>query len=347
MKLFIFLFFFVFISLSFADIHYSIESFHRETDLDSRSEQRNIVRYEDEKSLGLDMLFNVTMEFQYSFINSVSHISQENNDEFTVHVQDFFLLYQNQNSILKNDIFLTVGVQECSDSSFLSQNINAPGIELSAKQSEWRASSGYFLIPSNRKFFISQKKDYEYPRKQTSLWSSSFSFDLLKDSLYKTNILMNYDYYSNLDNQTAFQSGLRGNSSVGDEITSEFLYDYSIPSFALKFIRNFGKWDSVTSLSYGKNISAPDDFSDFFKISSGTSNEKVRILFSYLKIERDSMISLFTDEVINQTDVKGYLIDYLHNFREDFSIGFILGSFQKTYEASYRHSFNLFLKIKI
>lgn len=347
---FVFVYFLVFCELCFSTIQYSIDSFYRDSRLDKRTEQRSIVNYDEKVNIDSNLLFNLAMNFQYKIVNSTSYVSQEENSEFELNVDNFSISYAVEKNEWEVKSIITLGIQDASQFSYVSENIAASGVVWNLESSRLIGSSGLFQLPSQRKYYIAEASKEERGIQSSRMWSSSVNYELIKNQTYKTNVILNYDHFWQLDSNSSFNSGLRGNSTLGNELTSVFLYDYSIPSISMRLKTYIGKWDFIVNFDFGRNLGAPIENGQFYKISSGIVSDQSTLTLSYLQIARDSMVSIYTSEVLDRTNVEGFLLESLLCLKQDIWAGMKLGVFQNIDDiddSNTQYSLNLFFNLQV
>lgn len=304
-------------SVSYANnSEFALEYLSRDSQDGSFVAQRGIIGFDGKKNLENNYYGRLKTNLVFSSITSEQFIAKDEEESFSAYLEEFILGKKYKT------LDTTLGIQSPETKTLATKSVYGPGLKGIIDRDSIRLSSSLLTIPSFRRFYINSNNE----TKRAQLWSSTLEGKIpVGHDLIKTSI--NYDYFSNLGPNLSYQSGLRGNSTVGTELTSEFLYDYSILSVDINYETYLSGLKVIAEAQFGENQSAYSFENKFSLLSGAVGNEQVMAKASILEIQKNSMIAIYTPQEIDSTGIRGVQGQLNYNIQKQISMNLSLGNY--------------------
>lgn len=128
--------------------------------------------------------------------------------------------------------------------------------------------------------------------------------------------------FSELGAETAYRSKFRNNSVFGDVDNAKFAYDYSIFSLATSYDYRFSRLTLSPFFNWGLNESAFNYENKYFKYGINLNYNKTKLSASYISIDKNALVAVFTDENVDMANVKGGQLELNHELYKNLSLNF-------------------------
>lgn len=314
---------------------FRMDHFSRKNEVSELQAQRTSVQAIENKKVDSNLGLELNTTAIYSFINSDQFIAREEERDLAIDIRKFLVVYRESiSSDLKMNV--TLGVQPTDSFAPSSTTLSGPGVRATGYFWEkLKLSAGVYTIPSFRQFFINKASDGE----SAQLWSNEIKLLWPIGKEDKLILAMGHDYFYHLGPDISFQSGLRGNSSVGTQLNSEFLFDYSVTSLMSRYEKQLKQWKISPYLIYSKNLSAYDNEAFYSKIALDLTRESFQLDFAFLEIQKNAVISLYTPEYIDSSDIKGYELGLSFELRKNFTLSSRIAFFERLSNSDKQESF--------
>ena len=320
---------------------FALESFSRGNTQGNFQSYAGKIRHLQSKNIDENFSGVIDLSLSFASINTVKYIAREEESSFTFNLEKFYLDYSD--SLFNMNQTLRLGIQGTQTKTLAGSSVIGPAVSLFLKKYDHTISSGIFSIPAFRKFYISSQAQ----TKTSQLWSSSYQFESKLSETLSVEGALAYDYFTNLGPTNSFQSGLRGNSTIGNEITSEFLYDYSIVSTRASLTYQSKNWSLSPYLMAGENQGAYSFENKFYQVGLIANTEKLSGEFSFINIQKNSLIAIYTPSYIDATDINGQIIAAAYSFENKMKLTAQLGNFSRLDNAESFQSSTLNLSLGI
>lgn len=324
-----------FISLSaFGKLNFTMDHFSRNNEVSELQAQRTAVQFSEQKKVDENIDLQLDVTAIYSFVNSEQFFARDEERDLGIDIQKFLVQY-GESFGDKTRLTFHLGVQPTGSLAAASENIAGPGFKISTDYAKTLSfTTGIYTIPSFRQFFINKTSDGE----NSQLWSNELRLNYNITATDKVIMGLGYDFFLNLGPDAAFQSGLRGNSTSGIQIDSEFLFDYSIVSGMLGYEKKIKSWTLFPYVKHSNNISAYDAEATYSKLGIDLANRGFKLSLAALEIQKNALVSIYTPEYIDSTDVRGYELGFSSRFRKSFTLASRLASFDNEFTESKQES---------
>ena len=108
----------------------------------------------------------------------------------------------------------------------------------------------------------------------------------------------------------------------GDVDNAKFAYDYSIFSLATSYDYRFSRLTLSPFFNWGLNESAFNYENKYFKYGINLNYNKTKLSASYISIDKNALVAVFTDENVDMANVKGGQLELNHELYKNLSLNF-------------------------
>lgn len=311
----------------YSAVDFSLQNFTRYNQGADVRIQRSIIRATDSKKIDSKFYAQLDGDLVFSTLNSNQYVARDEEESFYLNLRKFNLGYK------VSSLTLYLGVQE-SYSTTLSSVLSAPGAGVVYAKDSVKVSSGLLNIPSSRKYIVHSGSSSNH----SQLWTSNLEVDFEFINFWKFKFTANYDYYNHLGSDVAFQSGLRGNSTVGNQLNAEFLFDYSIVSTKMILYNEFKNILFSPYLEYGENLGAYKSENKFYRIGSIFNRGRWLLDLSYESIAKNALIAVYTPNRLDNTALSGPHVELNYDFKNNLALNMMFANYLHHEDATQQFS---------
>lgn len=306
---------------------FSVEHLSRDLSQENSRIQRTKIALSDELKVNTTVDLSLAVEASQSFVNNIQQYAKDRYDGFNLDISKFCFIFN-----VKRDSAIKVGVFGDRSALYATKNVYAPGVGYQLSDKKIELSSSYLNVPSSRKFYLNRSST-----ELASLWNSYLKYFFLNDDFQKLSVAIGYQFYSGLGSDIARQSGIRGNSTYGNREIAEFAYDYSIASVFLDYASWIGSHQFGVEIEVSNNLSAYDSEAHVYRTGISWKYKKISSQISILKIEKNAMIAVYTDEILDSTSVQGMTMSSSYEISKNFFTNIKLANVEN-YELERRNT---------
>lgn len=295
---------------------FSIEFFEHHRSLREQSLQRAVVNYAKSNKIHKSYRTNIDVQLISNNNNIRQYIAFEEARDFFVNIINFNV--QKELLYPKSELLITLGFQRMGDQLFVNQALHGPGFSSQFHSHSFRLRSGYYLLPNYQQFYVRQANQMQ----SSSLWSSELQLQTKPQANLDWYFIFGYDYFHQLGTDIAFRSKFRNNSVGGNPNNAKFWYDFSIFSFSSHLLFNFDKWKVKPKWNIGINESAYGFENKHSVLGIEISRHNLQLSISHLKIDKNALVAVFTDESIDMTHVEGFQLALQYQATDKIALNF-------------------------
>lgn len=284
-------------AISYAKTEYSVENISLSNQQRSFSNQRSIIRYQKTREINDSFEFDILGNLIYSTINSNDDLGVEQAAPFAVELLRFRFVKS------FNEYFqASVGFDHAAANSLSTIQTTGPGVGMRVGSQSSHLSTNFLTLPSQQRYFLAKRSD-----NIANLWSSSFKQALWINGV---SLYLNYSYFHNLGPETSFAARFRGNSVVGVQQITDFEYDFSLAGAKLEYSFEYYGYEMLSFVEYSNNLGAFTGESELYHLGLNITDRKNTFALELLEVQSNSMIAIFTPEILYETNKRGLVFRY-------------------------------------